>query len=103
MEGVCYQEQEVQPYLDADVTCNLTEGGREVRGLPTGPRVDAVGCFSPGQGVIGPQGMGSSAFSPGRRRKGQHSCRELGRDYTLACGTGARAPGYRGLPGQDPP
>lgn len=79
MEGVCYQEQEVQPYLDADVTCNLIEGGREVRGLPTGPRVDAMCCFSPGQGVIGPQGMGSSAFSPGRRRKGQRSCRELGR------------------------
>lgn len=80
MEGVCYQEQEVQPYLDADVTCNLTERGREVTGLPTRPEVDAVGCLSPGQGVIASQGMGSSSFSPGRR----DNCRKwlLGRDYT---------------------
>lgn len=86
MEGVCYQEQEVQPYLDTGVTCNLTERGREVMGLLTRPGVDAMGCLSPGQHLLGSQGMGSSAFSPGRRGKGQTSCREqlLGRDYTLA-------------------
>lgn len=99
MEGVCYQEPEVQPYLDADVTCNLMEGGSEVRGLPTRPGVDAMGWLSPGQGVVGPQGMGSLAFSPGRRGKGQYSCRE----QQLALRTGARVPGCRGLPGQDPP
>lgn len=99
MEGACYQEQEIQPYLDADVTCNLIEWGSEVRGLPTRPGVDAVGCLSPGQGVVGPQGTGSSAFSPGRRGKGQCSCRE----QQLALWTAARAHGCRDLPVQDPP
>lgn len=73
-KGVCCQEQEVQPYLDADVTCNLTEGGREAMGLPSTPGVDAMGCLSAGQGVVGSRGMGSSAFSPGTKGKGQHSC-----------------------------
>lgn len=86
---MCYQEQGVQPYLDAGVTCNLIERGREVMGLPTRPGVNAMGCLSPGQHLLGSQGMGSSAFSPGRRGKGQYSCREqlLGRDYTLALRT----------------
>lgn len=76
MEGVCYQEQEVQPYLDTGVTCNLIETGREVMGLLTRPGDNAVGCLSPGQHLLGSEGMSSSAFSPGRRGKGQTSCRE---------------------------
>lgn len=88
MEGVCYQEQEAQPYLDADVTSNLTENGREVRGLPTRPGVDAMGCLSPGQGVVASRGMGSSAFSTCRRGKGTQLQRAAAGEGTRDRGQG---------------
>lgn len=102
MKSVCCQEQEVQPYLDADVTCNLTEGGREVMSLPTRPGVDAMGCLSAGQGVVGSRVVGSSAFSPGTKGKGS-TVAALARNYTLALWTGAGCLPEEALQGQDPP
>lgn len=100
-EGACCQEQATQPYLVADVTCNLIETGRLVRDLPVGQGVATTCCLSLGQGVVGSQGVGCSAFSPDRRGKGQRSCRggrerQLGGYYnTTALRTQARAPCYR--------
>lgn len=78
--------------------------GRLVRGFPVMQGVATTCCLSLGQGVVGSQGMGCSAFSPDRRGKGQHCCRErqLGRDYnTAVLRTWTRAPCYRGMLGRD--
>lgn len=78
--------------------------GRLVRGFPVMQGVATTCCLSLGQGVVGSQGMGCSAFSPDRRGKGQHCCRErqLGRDYnTAVLWTWTRAPCYRGMLGRD--
>lgn len=76
MKGARCRERAAQPYLDADVTCNLIEAGRLVRDLPVREGVATTCCLSLGQGVAGSQGTDRSAFSPDRRGKRQHGCRE---------------------------
>lgn len=73
--GVCCQERAAWPYLGTEVTCNLIEAGSLVRDLPGRQGVAATCCLLLGLGVLGSSGPGC-AFSPDRRGKWQHSCRE---------------------------